>query len=339
MEEKGRLPEGIEWPRFEDKTPVRFGDMGLDVHGRPRPVMSVKFTQAGLTFIGDDMGGTWWDNGTGPMEDVEVDHGKRVKRPSVLAADGEPLEVGQTVYVIANGKTHHVTEVDAVSKRFRSMEQVDGSHWLDPMCFTHQRPVLGADGVPIRKGDTVYLLPGDWCDVFPCLGYHGGEELEVFSLHVDHVVGGIGCRDTRRPRGTCYPQPSQLTHRATVLAADGKPLREGETVWDTNGDELVIGALEDGGHTVACRYVDVGDAIPVHGMWSPSDLTHHRPEIKCRDCAHWQKDPTADNMGVCWFFYHEYEGQDCYPARLGDIGACEEFMPRARALAERERGE
>lgn len=78
------------------------------------------------------------------------------RRAPVLAADGEPLEVGQTVYVIANGKTHHVTEVDAVSKRFRSMEQVDGSHWLDPMCFTHQRPVLGADGVPIKKGDTVW---------------------------------------------------------------------------------------------------------------------------------------------------------------------------------------
>ena len=126
-------------------------------------------------------------------------------------------------------------------------------------------------------------------------------------------------------------------HVATpkVLAADGRPLREGETVWDTNGDELVIGAFEDGGQTVTCRYADVGDAIPVHGMWSPSDLTHERPESKCRDCAHWKKDPTANNMGVCWFFYHEHEGQDCYAARRGDIGACEEFMPRAKALAER----
>lgn len=81
-------------------------------------------------------------------------------RAPVLAADGEPLEAGQTVYVIATGKTHHVTEVDAVYKRFRSMEQVDGSHWLDPMCFTHQRPVLDADGVPIKVGDTVYFTDG-----------------------------------------------------------------------------------------------------------------------------------------------------------------------------------
>lgn len=72
--------------------------------------------------------------------------------------------------------------------------------------------VLDAYGAEIRVGDTVYLLPGEWCDVFPCFGYHGGEELEVFSLNANHVEGGISCCDTRRPRGTCYPQPSQLTH-------------------------------------------------------------------------------------------------------------------------------
>ena len=72
--------------------------------------------------------------------------------------------------------------------------------------------VLDAYGAEIRVGDTVYLLPGDWCDVFPCLGYHGGEELEVFSLNANHVEGGISCCDTRRPKGMCYPQPSQLTH-------------------------------------------------------------------------------------------------------------------------------
>ena len=111
MEEKGRLPEGIEWPRFEDETPVRFGDMGLDVHGRPRPVMSVKFTQAGLTFIGDDMGVTWWGNDTGPMEDLEIDHGKRVKRPPVLAADGRPLREGETVW---DGKGNGPYIIDAI---------------------------------------------------------------------------------------------------------------------------------------------------------------------------------------------------------------------------------
>jgi len=76
------------------------------------------------------------------------------------------------------------------------------------------------------------------------------------------------------------------------------------------------------------------------GVFATEQRAYRRERVvRCRDCAHWQKDPTADNMGVCWFFYHEHEGQDCYAARRADIGACEEFMPRAKALDERERGE
>ena len=200
MEEKKDMPDGITWPRYKSGGPVGIGDRFTDRAGIERAVMCIRFYDDKFSIRADD--GTIHFYG----------YGEQVGPAPVLAADGEPLEVGQAVYVIANGKTHHVTEVDAVSKRFKSMEQVDGSHWLDPMCFTHQRHVLDADGVPIKVGDTVYLLPGDWCDVFPCLGYHGGEELEVFSLNANHVEGGIGCRDTRRPRCTCYPQSSQLTH-------------------------------------------------------------------------------------------------------------------------------
>ena len=198
------MPEGMEWPRFEDGEPVAFHDKGLDVHGHTRSVEGVKFTQGGFIFISDDMGNAWWANDCGPMEDPEIDPSKRVKRPA--------------------------------------------------------------------------------------------------------------------PK---------------VPAFDGKPLRVGETVWDKDsGDRLIVGAIEDGGHTVTCRYADLGDsAIPTHGSWSPCDLIHERPESKCRDCAHWQKDPTADNMGVCWYLYHECEGEDCYAARRCDVGACEEFMPRGKALA------
>lgn len=135
--------------------------------------------------------------------------------------------------------------------------------------------VLDADGVEILEGDTVYLLPGDWCDKFPCLGYHGGEEVKVFSLHAAHVEGGIGCRDTRRPKGTCYPQPSQLTHRAPVIAADGKPLRERDIVFDTDtGEKLGVDAVSRG--DVTCRRLERGGAV-IH--YSPEFLTHQRPVL------------------------------------------------------------
>ena len=121
---KRLMPEGLEWPRFEDGEPVRFGDVVSDGDETGR-VYYVTFDTVNPVIIGftdetpDQDPGTWLE--------VSVNYGERVKRPVVLAADGEPLEVGQTVYVNATGKTHHVTEVDAVFKRFRSMEQVDGS--------------------------------------------------------------------------------------------------------------------------------------------------------------------------------------------------------------------
>ena len=133
------MPEGYEWPRFEDGESVRIGDKAT----RYEEDFEVRHIAT-------------YSDGSFLLNFWSYASGERVKRPAVIAADGEPLEVGQTVYVIANGKTHHVTEVDAVYKRFRSMEQIDGSHWLDPMCFTHERPVLDADGVRIKVGDTVY---------------------------------------------------------------------------------------------------------------------------------------------------------------------------------------
>lgn len=205
--EKRFMPEGMEWPRFEDGELAKFGDEHENGKGNASPLNRVCFYLDGTAILGRG------------QTKVRLAPGKRVKRPApkvldadgveirvgdevyiasygdgpwtvtkittahawhvyghsdelgsldmqpnllthrapVLAADGEPLEVGQTVYDVEDGKTHHVTEVDAVSKRFRSMEQIDGSHWLDPMLFTHQRPVLDADGVPIREGDTVWL--------------------------------------------------------------------------------------------------------------------------------------------------------------------------------------
>ena len=196
---------------------------------------------------------------------------------------------------------------------------------------------LDADGVEIHEGDTVYLLPGDWCDKFPCLGYHGGEELVIFSLHVDHVDGGIGCRDTRRPKGTCYPQPSQLTHRAPAIAADGRPLREGETVWDVEtGGRYTVERIYSGttepdfpGHNVACRR----PADVVTHMFEPSQLTHERPDS-------WERLEEDAGKDPCKYFVFD-EGVVCSKCPASGKN-CEQTMARdivrrAKALAERGR--
>ena len=144
-------------------------------------------------------------------------------------------------------------------------------------------------------------------------------------IHVDavkfHANGFTLC--DKNGFDTCYESDERFKPPA-VLAADGEPLEVGQTVWDENGDELVIVALEDGGHTVTCRYVDVGDAVPVHGMWSPSDLTHTKPEIDT-----WERiEEDAENVAKLF---------DNFDADASeDIRA---IVRRCRALAERERGD
>ena len=185
--EKRLMPAGMEWPKYTDGELVRiggcWGEDGCDT--------SITYIER-IIFAED---GVYLDN---EYNEAFHRYGERVKRPPVLASDGEPLEAGQTVYDVEDGKTHHVTEVDAVSKRFRSMEQIDGSHWLDPMCFTHQRPVLDADGVPIHEGDTVY---------------------EVGENYPPFIVGGLPKPDAYRSVRVVYPSgaftyldPERLTH-------------------------------------------------------------------------------------------------------------------------------
>ena len=188
-----------------------------------------------------------------------------------------------------------------------------------------------ADDVSMSAYD---LLPADEREAIAWVREHGGlervkaqrRESMPRAAYERKKAGFLGhiaeCERALRRRNQ---RIEELGHRASDLAVDGKPLREGETVWDTNGDELVIGALENGGHTVTCRYVDVGDAIPVHGMWSPSDLTHERPDS-------WER--IEEDAGCTATKYNERRGTIFTTKQQ----VARDLVRRAKALAERERG-
>ena len=251
------MPEGMEWPRFEDGELVHVGDSA--------------------PFGTDDV-----------MEVVGV-------------------EINRFGYVL------HGSINDGIR------ECVDG----DEYGVAVKRPapkVLDADGVEIReKRDVWWICEGDE------RGLHA-ERLRVETILPD---GLVECSPYNG--GTWVSlEPSELYVNKPVPASDGRPLREGETVWNKQTGRSATVKGFDRMLDEPCAVIDfAGIEQRVRGAL----LTHERPDSKCRDCAHWQKDPTADNMGVCWFFYHEHEGQDCYAARRADIGACEEFMPRGKALA------
>ena len=183
------------------------------------------------------------------------------QRP-VLDADGNRIEPAMDVWWVCESDERGIhaekLHVESIGEDgFVTCDPTNGGTWvaLEPSELYVTRPVLDADGVPIREGDVLYSVEtGDYVIV---------DSIEPGNPWFATTDGAL-------------QHCAKFTHRAPVLAADGKPLEVGQTVWDTNGDKLVIGAIEDGGHTVSCRYADVGDAIPVHGMWSPSDLTHQR---------------------------------------------------------------
>ena len=84
------LPEGVEWPRFEDGGLVRIGDE-LEFEGKTMLVCDATFYADGWALWCDreDMSGRLYGK-----------YGERVKRPApkVLDADGVPIKVGDTVY-------------------------------------------------------------------------------------------------------------------------------------------------------------------------------------------------------------------------------------------------
>lgn len=225
---KNRLmPEGMEWPRFEDSEPVRFGDVVSDGDETGR-VYYVTFDMVNPVIIGftdetpDQDPGTWLE--------VSVNDGERVKRPAP--------------------------------------------------------EVLDADGVEIRVGDTV-------------CGTRDMEPMKVVDTD-SHECGFKRIKCEKEGDGFWFYCPDELTHRVPVLAADGKPLREGETVWGTGREEheyVVLGQPGLGGGAgrfkVACH--DVTDDVDCD--CDPDLLTHERPDS-------WERLEEDADKEACEYFAH-----------------------------------
>lgn len=97
------LPEGVEWPRFEDGEMVKFGDE-VEFEGEAAKVLDVAFSVVRFS-LGV---GTATTSGR-----VYGFLGEPAKRPAlkVLDADGVPIEVGDTVWATYNGCKHIVMAV------------------------------------------------------------------------------------------------------------------------------------------------------------------------------------------------------------------------------------
>lgn len=127
--------------------------------------------------------------------------------------DGEPVMPGDRV-MLEDGAVEEVYQVYLGCDGFSLYTETHDDDYRHGERVKRATEVLDADDVPIEVGDTVYLLPGEWCDVFPCLHFYGGEELKVITLFPGHAKGGIRCqRNDGCGEGICFPLPSQVSHQ------------------------------------------------------------------------------------------------------------------------------
>lgn len=104
IRENGKLrqhgvPDGVEWPRFEDGEPVRIGDY-IERDGDSILVKSVTvFASSSLV------------RGYCVKDDISIDPSKPIMHPPIYGKDGHPITVGQTVYG-SDGRAWEVTGLD-----------------------------------------------------------------------------------------------------------------------------------------------------------------------------------------------------------------------------------
>lgn len=237
------------WPRFEDGEYVWFGDEFLCRCGKSHVCDGVRVQNTGakVIFAANHPHTIFLKDGS--------EYSERVKRPvqSVLDADGVEIEVGDNLYDTYTGCMRTVRAINANGTI--EFEGHDNRGWFTKF-LTHRAPVLAADGLPLREGETVWHEDGsEWL-------------VEEMNRYGARCFDG----DKRRTFNQKY-----LTHtRPKVLDADGVPIRKGDTVWfKGKPTEYKVAVVLDG--TVYLTYKNRnGDNATATTL--TRNLTHTRPD-------------------------------------------------------------
>lgn len=151
------MPEGMEWPRYENGEPVKPGSWLQDNDGEAFEAVSFVFTCDwwGIHGYRPDRYGTI---GTKYRRQLDgMAYGTHVKRPAVLAADGEPLRVGETVWDTETGEQMHVCGFE--NGYVITDSQTWGDTRITPSVLTHERPDSWE-----RIEQDAKLAPGDYIE-------------------------------------------------------------------------------------------------------------------------------------------------------------------------------
>ena len=133
---KRAMPEGYEWPLYEDGAPVQIGSEFVGKDGKTYTAKQIQFI--GKCFSLYDF--------CDQKPQFNGFYGQRVRRPAVPAGDGEPLEVGQTVWDTDAEADTPLTVVEVSSDLVRcEYTWKDGKTYrpcYPPSVLTHTKPEI-----------------------------------------------------------------------------------------------------------------------------------------------------------------------------------------------------
>lgn len=231
------------------------------------------------------------------------------------------------------GRKHSVESVKFTKGGFVFIGDDVGNTWWGNDCGPMEDPeinpnkrvkrpatkVLDANGDEIGCGNTVW----DLID---------GAELYVVDIHDRKCLGGVQCYK-KDDFATRIRDPSDLSRLYPVFAADGKPLREGQTVYNVvTGDKCTV----------------IKPGIPwteISGMsWrfcAPEKFTHEEPdswEKIERDAAKNVVDYWGCGFSLCSKCSISFDGKN--PRERYETDSCStakslDIARRSKALAER----
>lgn len=193
------MPEGMEWPRYEDGNPV-----GIGSETDALRVDEIRFG------VGGPGGCTLYQVGPDGLNDrvQAVAAGERAKRPAPKAydANGEEIREGDTVYNEV-GTAFTMIDVNGKNHSFKATRHYDGQicDGLNPANCTHRAPALAADRGPLREGETVYEVKTG--EAFEVMEVYPGTTEPDFPRHT------VKCRKIGDVEYVTHMfKPSQLTH-------------------------------------------------------------------------------------------------------------------------------
>lgn len=154
---KRLMPEGMEWPHYENGKPVTFDSIMLSDTDRPFKVDSILFDSHRITFL---------DYSENISRHIGIHPNVGIEEVEIVGNDKEPIRIGQGMYTCVDNADGSCLRIGTFVKvqdigshcNFVVVTDEDGEYtwYISPQNLVHKQPVLDNRHNIINKGDVFY---------------------------------------------------------------------------------------------------------------------------------------------------------------------------------------